>query len=188
MAVAGSNYVNSPVLVYDDNDNNLSRSHVVEYDSNSKRIRLEQTPPSLEDGDACKLLILTEPSPREYQGRVRNDLTGKFIALYRGREKENRKAARYKVDIEATIDYMVYEGRAFALHTPLKIRVTDISVGGMRASAPPNALLDGDRFQTSVGIKDEKKLLIAEVVYHLDHESKNSEYGCRFLIASSSEV
>ena len=186
MAVIGGNYLNCPVLIYDDEDNNIARTKIIEYDSNSKRVVLEETPPELKDGDTCRLLILAEPSPLEYQGRMRKDLWGTHIALFRGQEREARGAVRHKVNMSAFIENLIVEGRAYALHTPQKIQLMNISVGGMRFRAPRNTINHGDRFQTSVVLKDEKKLLIAEVVNTTENHPQISEYGCRFLIAGTS--
>ena len=182
MASSAGNYVNCPVLVYDEDDNNISRTTIIEYDMNSKRITLEEPQVSLKDGDTCRLLILTEPSPREYQGRLRRDIWGEHFALFKGQAREGRQAARHKVNLVAFIENMVCDGKAYPLHNPVPIKLINISVGGMRFRAPANTLTNGDRFQTSVVLKGEKKLLIAEVVNH-NEDGDNSEYGCRFLIA-----
>ena len=183
MAASIGNYLNCPVLLYDEDGNDISRSKIVEYDMNSKRVILETVPSCLKDGDTYRLLILTEPSPREYQGRFKRDIWGEYFALFRGQAREGRQAMRHKVNMLAFIENMIYDGKAYTLLKPLEIQLINISVGGMRFRAPLNALTSGDRFQTSVALKDEKKLLIAEVVNHRQANQTSAEYGCRFLIA-----
>ena len=184
MATFGIDYTNCPVFLYCENGENLCRTTITEYDKDSKLIQLAEYPDDLDIGDSCRLLIMTEPSPREYRGRVRTDYSGKAIALFSGREKEDRGATRYKVNIVARIEYMIREGKAHALQEPIEIQLINISTTGMRFFAPLKVLQNGDRFQTRVSISNEAKLLIAEIVNHRENESDFAEYGCRFLIAS----
>ena len=184
MAAQGYDYLNCPVLVYCEEGDYLVRTVIINFDKGSMQIQLETMPGTLEIGDNCKLLILTEPSPQEYLGRVRTTFWGKSVALYKGRQKEDRGATRYKVSFKARVEYLVNDGRAEALETPLEIKLVNISTTGMRFLAPLKALRNGDKFQTRVTIGSDLKLLIAEVVNHReDEDSEIAEYGCRFLIA-----
>lgn len=184
MSALSGDYTDCSVLIYDSVGKHLCTTVVTDYDKVALRLTAEYTPDILDTGEVCRLLILTAPTPCEYQGRVLREGVTKVIALFQGREKEDRGAVRYKVDYPALIENLICNDRPYALHTPLEVRLINISKRGVRFSAPPNSLSIDDRFQMSIKISDNEKLLIADVVNHLDKDFRTTEYGCRFLVGS----
>jgi len=171
-------------MIYDAEGNHLVSTKVTYYEKSALRIEVAEIPPKLTHGSSCKLLILSSPSPYDYQGRVRRDGARSNIAMYLGHEKESRNAVRYRIDSSALIENLICDNRPYALHTPLEVKLINISKSGVRFSAPYSSLTDGDRFQMRLKINESDKLLIADVVHHIDFEPEKSEYGCRFLIGS----
>ena len=137
MTSLGSDFTGCSVLIYDGAGNQLGSSTAVSYSRSSLRLELEKIPPSLGIGSVCRLLILTSPSPCEFQGRVNKDGSKKVIAMYFGQEKENRGSTRYKVNYKAMIENMVFNGRAYTLHTPVEVDIINISQSGVRFNTPP---------------------------------------------------
>ena len=176
-------HTNCSVLIYDTEGNHLESTVITEYDKIALRIEVEKMPMALGTGAGCRVLILTSPSPCEYQGRVVKDASRRSIALYQGQEKENRNAVRYKVSLPALIEFFISEGRAYPLFSPLEVKIINISKSGIGLRAPGNSFLNGDRFQVQMKISENEKLLIAEVIHQKDVDNASSEYGCRFLIA-----
>ena len=175
-------------MIYDEAGNHLGSTIVTDYNKNALVIEVEEIPPVLGNGERCRLLILSSPSPCEYQGRVTKMGARKTIAMFFGQEKESRGAVRYMLSCPALIENLVYENHAYQLHTPLEIKLINISQSGVRFRAPVYALLDCDRFQMRLKISDNDKLLIADVKNHFDDDFGASEYGCYFLIGSESVV
>ena len=184
MKALSGNYAGSTVLIYDASGQHLASTVVSSHDKTSMRVRVQEIPPGLVIGDACTLLFLTSPAPCEYQGRIASEGTGSFIALYRGRVRENRGSVRYNVNSPAVIENLICDGKAYPLHTPLSIELINISKSGVRFRAQNNALSDGDRFQMRLKFSNSDKLLIADAIHHADVDQKTSEYGCSFLIGS----
>jgi len=181
---ASSDYTDCSVLIYDTSGNHLGNTIVTYYDKTSLRIEVQATPPALNAGDLCKLLILSAPTPYEYFGRVLKESSNRAIALYKGQVKESRGATRYRVNFTAIVENLVCEGRAYPLHTPLEVMLLNISKSGVRFRTLFYALSDGDRFQMRMKISDNEKMLIAEVTNHIDNGAESSEYGCHFLVSS----
>ena len=184
MAASNTDYTGCSVLIYDPEGNHLGNTVVTDHDKNTLRIELQTVPAALVSGAGCKLLILMAPTPYEYQGRAVKEGTKITIAMYKGKEKENRGSARYKINLKAAIENLICDGRAYPLHTPLEVTLVNISKSGVRFRTPFFALTKGDRFQMRIKISDNEKLLIADVVNHMDKGSEASEYGCRFLISN----
>lgn len=183
MAASSADYKGCSILIYDSDGNHLGNTVVTDYDKATLRIEVQTVPPALTSGAGCRLLILMPPTPFEYQGRVVKEGAKITIAMYKGKEKENRGSMRYKVDLKALIENLVCDGHAYPLHTPLEVAIINISKSGVRFRTPFYAMTDGDRFQMRIKISDNEKLLIADVTNHIDRGTDSSEYGCRFLIS-----
>jgi hypothetical protein len=138
-------------------------------------------PPSFETGETYSLLILTEPAPREYKGRVEEENTERVFLLYRGKEKENRNASRYRVNFSAQLVSLIRQNEAYELHTPIDVCVVNISKTGIRLSAPANALRKGDKVKLQVNLDSTVKHMTAIVTNYLDTSEYMSEYGCRLV-------
>jgi len=172
------------VLIYDEAGNQPVSSTITEYNRNTLRIEVKELPGYLDIGSVCRLLILSSPSPCEFQGRVVKEGNKKYIAMFFGHEKENRTAARFKVKFPAMIENLICDGKAYPLLTPLEVTMVNISQSGVRFRTPENAFSEKDRFQMKVLINNNTKLLIADVVNHTETDNGSSEYGCRFLVGS----
>jgi hypothetical protein len=183
MSVLRGDFTGCSILIYDTNGEHLINTKIIRYDRDILRIMVEE-PPVLRVGAGCKLLILTDPSPCEYQGRITKEGMNLFIAMYQGQEMEKRASQRYSVSFPAQIENLVCDGRAYPLHTPVEVGLMNISKSGIRFRAPNNTLMDGDRFQMRMKIGEGDKLLIADAIHHVDRDTGESEYGCKFLVGS----
>ena len=188
MKALSASYNDCAILIYDESGSQICTTTVTSHDKRTVRLEVKDMPTSLHVGDSCRLLILTEPAPCEYMGRIISEGANKIIGMYQGREKESRGAVRYKINTTAMVENLICDGRAYPLHTPLKVELVNISTSGVRFRGPSNAFSDGDRFQMRMKISDSEKLLIADAVHHVATDSETTEYGCRFLVASERVV
>jgi len=188
MTSLSSDFTGCSILIYDEAGNDLGSTTIVSYNRAALRIEVKDTPLSLNMGSICRLLILSSPSPCEYQGRIVKEGSKKNIALFFGQEKENRRAARFKVNYPALIENLICDGKAYPLLSPLEAILINISQSGVRFRTPINAFSNGDRFQMRLLIGHTAKLLIADVIDHVDKDNSVSEYGCQFLIGSERVV
>jgi len=188
MSSLSSDFTGCSVLIYDEAGAQPASSVILNYNRSTLRIEVKEIPRTFEAGSVYRLLILSSPSPCEFQGRVVKEGNRKSIAMFFGHEKENRSSVRFKVKFPALIENLICDGKAYPLLTPLDVILINISQSGVRFRTPGNALSNGDRFQMKMLINNTAKLLIADVVNHIDQVNGSSEYGCRFLIGSEGVV
>ena len=181
MAVLGSDLTGFSVLIYDTNGTHLGSTTVISHDRKTQWIQVKHIPSGLRTNDSCKLLVLSSPSPCEYQGKIKREGADSYIAIFQGQEKESRGATRYKVNTSALIDTLIYDRQPFSLHTPAKVDLINISTSGARFRAPFYSFIKGVIFQMHFTISGSQKMLVAEIVNYTDKEPASSEYGCRFL-------
>ena len=184
MAALSGDYTDCSILIYDAAGNHLCNTVITHYDKNSLRIEVQSLPPNLTVNDFCRVLILSAPTPCEYHGRVNKEGARKSIAMFQGHEKESRAAARFNVTSSAMIENLIFDGHAYPLHTPLEIKLINISQSGVRFKAPNYSLSINDRFQMRMKISGNDKLLIAKVVNHNEYDSHITAYGCQFLVSN----
>ena len=181
MPAVNPEYVGCTALVYDNAGEDIGRTFVTDYDKVANLITLKKCPEELNIGDMCRLLILTEPVPQECHGKIKSDMGNKVIALFKYEEKEKRGASRYKVKFTAFIEKMIYNDKSYELHRPVEIDLMNISTGGMRFYAKPDTVTHGDRFQIRIYLNMEVKVLVAQIVNHIQTDPDRIEYGCRFI-------
>ena len=181
MPTVNTEYVGCTALVYCNAGENLARTIVTDYDKAQNLITLKSYPKELNIGDMCRLLVLTEPIPRECYGKVKSDVGNKVIALFKWEEKEKRGASRYKVNFSAFIEKMFYDNKPYELLRPVEINLMNISTGGMRFYTVPETVTNGDRFQIRIYLNTDVKVLVAQIVNHRETNPDQIEYGCRFV-------
>jgi len=181
MSVLSGDYTGCSVLIYDGSDNHVGSSEAISYDRDTLRMRVQDLPSSFKTGDSCRVLILSSPKLCEYQATIVTEGAVKYIAMFKGREAERREAIRHKLTAPATITKLIYNGKPYLLHTPVKVEMINISTGGVRFRAPFFTITEGDRFQLHLKIGGVMKALIADVVNQMDGSSVLADYGCCFV-------
>ena len=181
MAVLRTDYTGCTVLLYDNEGERIDTDTVAKFSWKTQEMHLlKGVPKCLSVGDSCRLLILINPMPHEYQGKVVKDGMNLFYAVFKGSEKESRKAARYTLNSPAFIETYVCDDTAHKLFSSIEINLVNISKSGVRFRAPFYTLLVDDIFQMLMKIGDNDKLLTAQVINYIDKDGV-SEYGCLFL-------
>ena len=177
-----TNIVGSPVIIYDSDGNTLATSEVLSFNKTEMRIVVSSVPDTIKTGDVCDILIICPPIPWVYKGRVLGTGFKRELALFHGKTKESRGAQRFKVEFPADIELFVCEGQTYKMHSPVVVKVVNISRTGFRFVANHNTMLHGDIFHIRMKISSEnEKHLEAEVVNTKISENLVTEFGCRFL-------
>jgi hypothetical protein len=170
-------YYNCTVLVNDEKGRRVAETEILYHDELRNQIEVDDIP-GLEVGGLYECLILASPTPHAYKGRIHRRGKSKIIALFEGKESENRRDTRYKTDLPASVIGVIRHGKTYALDKPIAGRVKDISRRGLRLSAAGGALNVGEKFRVSVTSGSGKKILTAEVLYSLDVPPDYSEFSC----------
>ena len=175
-------FTDCTVLIYDEDDNLITDTKILEFDKISLSIEVSNLP-VLEVGKICKLLILGKDVPYSYTGRINkySFTFNKTINLYDEHEAEKRKAKRYKVSIPADVSSLVYDNKEYMMHTPINVRITSLSKSGLRLRSVPNAFSINNRIPVNIHFNGNDKLMIADVVYIIEISKDCCEYGCRLV-------
>jgi len=181
MSALSSDFAGNSVIIYDTNGNHLISTTVRVHDRDANQIRVNIMPEGLNVNDDCKLLVLTSPVPCEFRGKIKKVGGIPFIAMFLGHEKESRAAARYSIGTPALITAHIIDGQNHPIQNPIRVELINISTSGIRFRAPYYSFDNGDEFQMHMVISNNKKMITAKVVNHVDKGSDSSDYGCRFI-------
>jgi hypothetical protein len=137
--------------------------------------------PELAKVSRCKLLILTSTTPYSYIGVASKRGIDREIRLFEEKEAENREEVRFKTNLSSNIESLVYDDKRHPLHTPVEVKIVNISKNGIRISAKDNTLINDARFQIKIKIGENDKLLTGRVMNVKNVPPDECEYGCRLV-------
>jgi len=180
-----TDFVACNALIYNEDRDLIANVKILEHDRYENSILIKSLP-VLNSLKRCELMILTAPAPYIYKGTIHKTSinqaeTGKRIRLFNENITENRSELRYKINSSTSIDELIFDGRAYRMHTQMGIQLMNISRSGVRFRAKPNAFTFGNRFQIRINTGGGDTVLLAEVVNTMNAPLDHSEYGCRFL-------
>lgn len=127
------------------------------------------------------VLLLGDNAVYEYKGNLRRSGYGTCeIALFQGKERENRTAPRYNVQVPISIDTLLAGEDKIAMKTPLEATVCNISTSGALLRAKPNALGERASFQLRMHIGGNETIITTTVMWVNEVDEQAWEYGCAF--------
>ena len=178
-------FIACTALIYNEDKDLIASVKVLDYDSYENSIVIKSLP-ALESIKRCELIILTAPAPYMYRGTIHKTAinkaeSGKRIRLFSEHMTENRKEPRYKLNSSTSVDELIYDGKAYRLHTHLEIHLINISKRGVRFRSLPDSFAVGNRFKVCIATGYESTTLFVEVVNSFTKQREYSEYGCRFI-------
>jgi len=176
-----ADYTGLTVMVYTIEGEPLGQSVIEKHDKDKQEIELRGlSAAAIAADDLCSLLILASPTPHEYTGKALKAGTGLAFSMFQGREKEDRKQARYKVKFAGHIDKLFSDGRYYPLMNHIEVDLTNISRSGLRFSAQENTLHLGNKFSIHLKLEGEIKRFDVVVINAITNEDGKAEYGCQF--------
>ena len=156
-----NDFTDHTVIVHDDKGVKIAEANIVEYDIILGNIRIEEDL-QLSTGDNVQLLILTSPSPCAFHGRIGPRIQNMTtIALHSGKSKEDRTFERFSIDsinsIESTgtIDGVIRDNKTVDM-PPVKVRLINISQGGIRFSGTFGILHKKDEILINTKLKHKR--------------------------------
>ncbi len=177
-------YVDQRVVVRDAKDNRqLLDVKIMEHNETYNTIDVPVPGPDVFVGvQRVELFIITPRQVFSYHGTLRNSVRSHAItiALYGGVIKNDRKHARYNVDVPAEAISLIIGEKQIDLRVPIPARAVDISGGGIQLVASSNAFMPKSEFVLSLIIADQPALLHCSVVRITPIDSKTSNFGCSF--------
>lgn len=161
----------------------LAISTIKEFDKPRLIVIVEGDFPVLKENQKISLLILCKDTLWEYQGitRRKDSFNNWEIAMFRGREKENRHSIRYTLNAPAKIEKLITSNLSVPLKTYAKTQIVNISTNGILIRTTLNLLNIGTCFQIKLNVSSNCTTLTACVERIHCITGEEIEYGCRLI-------
>ncbi len=183
-----NDYSGCRVIVKDTNTQKIiSDTKIIEYHKEFHSILVRLPTGTNVRTERFSLLIFTQSELVAYSGTVRKDFNLGYteIALYSGKQKEDRKAARYNVNITGSVDALLFDDgsekkQLIKLNKPLDVLVINMSSGGVLVSTLPDCFRINTLIRLVVTLDSDVTTLYCQIVRFVDININNAQYGCKF--------
>ena len=131
------------------------------------------------------VLIVVDGSLYEYLGYIRNSVGANLIgiALYEGKEREDRACKRYEIKARGMVENVLVLNKPVKLHKGIDVEVCNISANGVLIKSFQDSFYIGSEFQLLLEMDNNKIMFNCEVVRVEKEEAGFMNYGCKFLTA-----
>ncbi len=183
-----NDYSGSRVIIKDTNTQKIiSDTKIIEYHKEFHSILVRLPAEYNARTERFSLLIFTQNELVAYSGTIRKvfNLGYTEIALYSGKQKEDRKATRYSVNITGSVDALVFEieegkKKRLKLNKPLDVLVVNMSSSGVLIAAMPDCFRINTLVRLIVTLDNEKTTLYCKIVRFSNININDAQYGCKF--------
>ncbi|MCI8341757.1 MAG: PilZ domain-containing protein [Firmicutes bacterium] len=158
---------------------------IIGHDKRENFISIEPLKAASSHSNNVSVLIFTDSGLYEYLGTFRQRI-GSFkmtIALYEGKEKENRACKRYELSEKGIIENIVVFEKPVKLPYGVNFQVVNVSANGILIKALTHSFFIGSEFQIVLTMGDNHVMFVCEVVRIGKVNGGITEYGCKLLYA-----
>lgn len=185
------NWKNCRVIIRDiRNDALLADTLLKSWDKERNTIRIEsgemihKNMKNVEGDTRVSVLMMFSGELIEFNGILRDRVVAntREIALSRRRERENRKATRYNIDVDGIVEGMVFYKQRIGLRKPIWVRTENISKTGLLIRTLSRSFEVGDVFTLLLELQGQKIRNTYEIVRKQNSGIWQEEYGCKRLV------
>ena len=180
MAHSVSHFMDSPVLIYDDHNNLLTKTTVTGYGRTEMYIEVQKGATDIKPKTRLQLLIIHSSGVSELSGLLQSVRQGIYeISIYRERQREGRASNRRTIDAFAVISDMQADPTSTELQTPIPIVIRNISATGVMVRLEDKRLELGTILQIELSIGGKEIILFGEVIREQIIDEIIIQYGCQ---------
>ena len=180
MAHSVSRFMDSPVFIYDDKNNLITKTTVTGYDRNEMYIEVPKGTTDIKSKTRLQLLIIHSAGVSELSGFLQSVRQGIYeISFYGERQREGRASDRRTIDAFAVISDMQTDTSSTELQAPIPILIENISATGVLVRVEDRPLDIGTILQLELSIGGKDVILFAEIVREHTIDENTNQYGCQ---------
>ena len=183
MESLGVDFRDCPVIIYDNDGNQMGSTVVKEHDKREMTISVSELPEGATQGERLDLLIIYSGGAGRFYGTPRKSMgIGAYeIALFKEHEQYSRGAERFKLSAPALINNIVTNLGKTPLEPPVKVVVKDLSTNGMLIKAPPGNFKKGQTLEIDVNIQGKDVVFYGLILREQEGDYNTVSYGCKFV-------
>lgn len=174
----------SRALIKDiDNGELLAETVIADHDVVNNIITISKDHLGRGGNDKVSVLVFAPKGLFEYNGTIRRDSSGinTEIAIYKEKEKNDRKFLRYDLVADGVVDALYIDDKLVELRRGIPIHVKNISANGILFSAGIDDFPDKQKFRLNMDLRGKKFVQIYQVVRTQKPTTATIEYGCQMV-------
>ena len=180
MAYLASHFMDSPIFIYDEMNNLITKTTVTGYDRDEMYIEVPKGTADIKLKARLHLLIIHSTGVSELSGFLRSMRQGIYeISFYGEQQREGRTSNRRTIDAFAVISDMQTDSSTAGLQEPIHILIQNISGTGVLVRIENKRLEIGTILQIELNIGGKEVILFAEVIRERDIDGNTIQYGCQ---------
>lgn len=172
------------VLVKDIEDGKIiARTVSKSFDLHNKILSIPASSVNVYEAQPVIVWIFSGNNIYEYNGQMKRTVIANEveIVLSSGRLKEDRRADRYQVEMEGSVNSIVIDGQSVKLRRPLAFSTINVSENGLLFKTMSGSFESGDQIGLSLKASLENKDSLYRVVRIHNAALWTEEYGCHKL-------
>jgi len=182
LAGATGNYTDSLVVVYDENDNFITKKIITGHNTSKKFIEFQKGEEDIKPGTRLHLVIVHSEGVSVYNGKLSIVFKGSCeISLFGERPRDARGSERHALNIDAIVTAFIVNSRQEPLSVPLFITIENISTTGVLVKTIANRFELGTILQVEFSINDKTTILYGKVVREQRHDDITYSFGCQLV-------
>lgn len=178
-----NSFKNCKVFIHSLTNKNVSHDSVIlEHDKQRIVITIKGSLSMFAENDKVSLLIIDKSAIYEFKGTVRKEESSETreIALFSGKEKESREAARYAVNLSAKVEGLIIGKGILPINPPAYVQILNISSTGMLIQTSANIFNLETNFRIRINMGSSESIFLAKVMRVHSINGTLTEYGCIF--------
>ena len=180
MAYLASHFLDSPVFIYDANNDLIAKTTVTGYNRDEMYIEVPRGAVDIKLKARLHLLIIHSAGVSELSGILRSVHHGLYeISFYGEQQREGRASNRRALDYTAVISDLQADSASGELQAPIPIMIRNISATGVLVRIENTRLEMGTILQIELSIGGKEAILFGEVIRERIIDDNTFEYGCQ---------
>jgi len=182
MANSMGNYTNSLAVIYDADNNCISRTMITGHDRRAMTVEISDALENIKAGARIKLLIIHHDSVSEFNGVLRRPRSGVCeISLFAEHEREGRTSSRHTLNRSGVVNNMIINRQQGPFPQPLNIIIENLSTTGILVKSPVGGFMVGSIIQVEFDAGGKEATVFGKIVRENINDDNTVSYGCQLV-------
>jgi hypothetical protein len=182
MANLGGNFTGSLIVVYDQDNNYITKTVIVGHDKKDMYIELAGGLEKVRIGARLNLLIVHENGASEFGGILKILRQGRYeVSLYGEKKRDAREASRRVMNTVAVIRHYFFHSVRETLQEPVQVTIENISTTGVLLTSMHARFLISAVLELEFNLHGKSVIIHGKTLREQENDDGTCSYGCKLI-------
>jgi len=182
MARFAGHFTDALVVVYDNEDNFITKTIVTGHDRGEMYIEIAEGLETVKPGTRLHLLIVHPDGVSEFGGTLKCVRQGIYeIPIFGERRRDARGSTRYTINTRALVRDINIGQETVTLRDPISVTVENISKTGVLFKSPELRFIIDAEALIEFEVNSKKTILNAKIVREQHNQDDTYSFGCKLV-------